>query len=196
MRQIAREAGRVPLLADQYKQAMGIASEALAALANMDIHLSNHRNEAVLVWESDGVLCRSMVDSIGPGICEIWDIKTTSGGLSEWAINTMIPRLGYDLQAAFYIRGLETLSQEVAGRIIFKWIFVETEPPYEIVVREIDATTFEYGRRKAEAAIKKWAQCMYDGEWPGYPRVVGKTNYPTWAENAWLEREMAEAGIE
>jgi len=195
-RQKARETGAVPLLADQYKQAVGIAKEAFDALAEMGVHLEDHRNEAVLVWEDHGALCRAMVDSIGRGIHQVWDIKTTSAGLSEFAIGQTIAKYNYDLRAAFYIRGYETLFKELAGRIEFNWIFVETEPPYEISVFPADATTLEFGRRKAERAIWLWADCMETGYWPGYPRVPRKYTYPSWAENAWLEREMQEAGIE
>lgn len=193
-RQQAREAGRVPLLAEQYKQAVGITAEALHALDEMDIELNIARNEAVLVWD-DGVLCRAMVDSIGRGMHQLWDIKTTSAGLSDFAISRHIVNFGYDLSAAFYIRGVEALFPELAGSVEFKWIFVETEPPYEIVVKEIDSTTLEYGRRKAEFAIAKWARCLASGKWPGYPRVVSRTSYPAWAESAWLDRELQEAGL-
>ena len=195
-RQKAREAGAVPLLAEQYKQAVGIAKEAFDSLAEMDVNLPDHRNEAVLVWEDNGTLCRAMIDSIGRGIHQINDIKTTSAGLSDFAIAKNIVNFGYDLSAAFYIRGYETLFRELAGRIEFRWIFVETEPPYEIRVIEADATTLEFGRRKAERAIWLWADCMETGYWPGYPRDIAKITYPSWAESAWLEREMQEAGIE
>lgn len=195
-RQKARESGTVPLLADQFRQAVGIAKEALDALAGMDVHLQDYRNEGVLIWEDHGMFCRAMLDSIGAGIHQIWDIKTTSAGLSEFAIARHIVNFGYDLSAAFYIKGYETLFKELAGRIEFRWIFVETEPPYEIRVIDADATTLEFGRRKAEAAMYMWTSCMASDHWPGYPRGVGKITYPSWAENAWLEREMAEAGIE
>jgi hypothetical protein len=195
-RQKAREAGAVPLLAEQYKQAVGIAKEAFDSLAEMDVNLPDHRNEAVLIWEEHGLPCRAMIDSIGRGIHQIWDIKTTSAGLSEFAVGQTIARYNYDLSAAFYIRGYETLFKELTGRIEFNWIFVDTEPPYEIGVFPANATTLEFGRRKVEAALTKWAACMELGMWPGYPREPRKYTYPSWAESAWLEREMQEAGIE
>jgi len=195
-REAARKVGTVPLLAEQYKQAVGISLEALTALGEMGVELSAYRNEAVLVWEDNGTLCRAMIDSIGRGIHQINDIKTTSTGLSDFAIAKNIVTFGYDLSAAFYIRGYETLFKELTGRIEFRWIFVETEPPYEIRVIEADATTLEFGRRKAERAISTWAMGMETGYWPGYPRGIGKITYPAWAENAWLEREMQEAGLE
>jgi len=195
-RQKARESGTVPLLGEQYKQAVGIAKEALDALAKMDVHLEDYRNEGVLIWENHELPCRAMVDSIGRGIHQIWDIKTTSAGLSDFAIARNIVNFGYDLQAAFYIKGMEALFQELTDRIEFRWVFVETDPPYDLRVIQADATTLEFGRRKAGAAMLMWAACMSSGNWPGWPRGIGKITYPSWAESAWLDRELQEAGIE
>jgi hypothetical protein len=194
-RQSARESGLVPLLAEQHKQACAIATGALRSLLGMGIDLQVYRNEAVLVWD-DGVLCRAMIDSIGRGIHQIWDIKTTSSGLSDAAINRTIVNLGYDISAAFYIKGLETLFPELAGRVEFRWIFIETEAPYDLRVKRPTATTLEFGRRKAEAAIAIWARCIASGQWPGWPRGESDADYPAWAESAWLDRELAEAGID
>lgn len=195
-RQKAREAGIAPLLGDQYRQAVGIAKEALDALAEMDVHPHDYRNEGVFVWEINGVLCRSMIDSIGPGLHKMWDIKTTSRGLSDFEVGQTIARYDYDLSAAFYIKAVEALLPELAGRVEFSWIFVETEPPYEASVFPANETTLEFGRRKVEAAIQIWARCMAADQWPGYPRTPRKYSYPAWAESAWLEKELQEAGID
>lgn len=195
-RQRAREEGRIPLLHEQYLQAVGIANEASHNLAQIDVQLEGYRNEGVLVWEHHGLPCRAMVDSIGRGVHQIWDIKTTVSGLSDSAIARSIVNYGYDLSAAFYIKGLEAVLPELVGRVEFRWIFVETEPPYELRVIEADPITLEFGKRKAEAAMLQWAACMSSDVWPGWPRGIGRITYPSWAESAWLEKEMQQAGVD
>jgi PDDEXK-like domain of unknown function (DUF3799) len=194
----ARMAGLTPILAHQYAEAQQIANSATGGLKEMGIDLADNRNhnETVIVWDMHGLPCRSMIDSFGPDPTQIWDIKTTNTGLSEAAISRAIVNNGYDLSAAFYLKGMAALFPHLAGRLVFRWIFVETEEPYEIRVVEADATTLHFGDRKANAALEKWCVCMANNEWPGWPRVVTKSVYPAWAENSWLERELEEAGVE
>jgi PDDEXK-like domain of unknown function (DUF3799) len=195
-RQKILDNGQIPVLGAQAYQAETIADFAIDILNEMGIHLADNRNEAVLIWDMHGLPCRAMVDSIDEKTNNIYDIKTTAGGLPDYALMRTIVNFGYDLSAAFYIKGMTALFPELAGRFVFKWIFVETEEPYEIRVIEADATTLHFGDRKAHGAFEKWRVCMANNEWPGWPRVVTKSVYPAWAESAWLEREMEEAGIE
>jgi hypothetical protein len=204
----ARAAGLTPILTHQYTQALKICmGDSLAgipeyvALMNGPCHA-----ETVLIWRqrqtsslSDypGVLCRAMLDWIGPEPTQIWDIKTTSAGLSDAALSRAIVNNGYDLSATFYLLGMAALFPDLAGRCKFRWIFVETEEPFEVRVIEADATTLAIGLKKATYAIEKWRRCIEDGphisRWPGYPRRIDSLNYPQWAESAWLAREEAEA---
>jgi PDDEXK-like domain of unknown function (DUF3799) len=186
--------GLLPLLGHQYDAAAKIAATALATMAGVpgceSFFSFKAHSEAVIVWKDDATLCRAMIDRLS-GV-DVWDIKTTGAGLSDDTLMRTIVNFGYDLSAAFYLRGINVISPELAGRFVFKWIFIETEPPYEIRVIEADSTTMEFGYRKARAAIQKWGSCLAHNEWPGWPRAVSRLQYPPWAESSWLDREMAE----
>jgi hypothetical protein len=197
LRSDAREAGLTPILRHQHAQALEIVREACYALADISEWGQGGDSETVLIWRQEGVLCRAMLDWLDPDFTQIWDIKTTSAGLSDLALSRTIVNNGYDLSAAFYVLGMTAIFPDLAGRFKFRWIFVETEEPFEVRVIEADATTLAIGLKKANYAIEKWRRCMEDGphisRWPGYPRRIESLDYPQWAESTWLAREEAEA---
>lgn len=155
--------------------------------------LVNGRPERVLIWRDvGGALCRSMIDWQGPSETEIWDLKTTAIRLNDDSIQKQIINLGYDLSAAFYLRGLSQLKPELAGRFRFRWVFVEAEAPFEVRVVEPSAEMLEMGDRKAALAIEKWRRCLSANEWPGYAPTVTRVESPTWATDRWLAREQTD----
>lgn len=144
--------------------------------------------ETVVIWRDiGGPLCRAMIDYWYPPIA--WDFKTTGNGLSDRTLRTWIAS-GLDLQAAFYLRGIETALPRLAGRVKWRWLFCETEHPFEARVIEMDAATRTFGDRKAALAIEKWRRCLAANDWPGYPREIGRIEYASWAENNIIAREM------
>jgi PDDEXK-like domain of unknown function (DUF3799) len=182
-------AGRTPILAHQFEQAIEVSNSAMkhvGSLAEWDAG----KSEVVAIWNDiGGALCRAMLDRLSPnGI--IFDVKTTDNGLSDAAINRLIPAMDYDLSAGMYVRGLSQLRPELAGRIRFWWLWVEISAPFECRLIEADATTLALGDRKAALAIEKWRKCVEAKSWPGYPPGITLNAYPPWAENAWLEREV------
>lgn len=144
--------------------------------------------ELVVLWRDiGGSLCRAMLDYWYPPV--VWDLKTTGNGLSDRALRNWIAS-GLDLQAAFYLRGVETVLPNLAGRVKWRWVFCESEPPFEARVIEMDGATRAYGDRKAALSIEKWRRCLADNRWPGYPREIGRLEYASWAENNVIAREM------
>lgn len=197
-------AGKTPVLAYQYESAVEMAQAICARLWEIpDCRplfgarkgeaaqaLTAGVGELVLYWRDRGnVLCRAMLDWHGPALDQIWDLKTTGAGLSDEQLARTAVSFGYDLSAAFYLRGLETLFPELRGRCKFRWIFVEDEAPYEVRVVEPSGEMLAIGARKAALAIEKWRRCMAEGEWPGYPSTIDRLALPGWAETRWLERE-------
>jgi|ERR1017187_4185309 hypothetical protein len=192
----ARAAGLTPILSHQFVEAQQITTAALFALAETlgagNFFSPKSISEAVAVWiDIGGPLCRAMIDRFSPEDGgSIWDIKTTSAGLSDAALARTIVNFGYDLSAAFYMRAARALSGSLNANASFRWVFVETEPPFEVRVIRADATTIALGDRKAACAIAKWRRCLESGVWPGYPRTIERIDYPSWCETQWLDREM------
>jgi len=149
--------------------------------------------EVVLIWRDvGGPFCRCMLDWWGPTEAEVFDIKTTGVSLADASLERLIPNMDYDLSLAFYKRGIERLRPDLAGRIKYRWIFVEDEPPFECRVIEATGAHLSLGDRKAALAIEKWRRCIAANTWPGYPPAVARVEYPPWAEKEITEREMVD----
>ncbi len=196
MRSDARASGLTPILAHQYAEAQEIVQRASRALGEIPdgFDQPGNQSEAVLIWQDiGGPLCRAMLDRVGT-LGRIWDVKTTGTGLSDAAISRAIVNNGYEISAAFYRRGFLRLHPD--SDVQFRWIFVETEPPYETRVIEADATTLSIGDRKAALAIEKWRKALEHNLWVGYPRRVETLIYPRWEAAKWLDpEEMQEQGM-
>jgi len=148
-------------------------------------------SEAVLIWREADAWCRAMVDKlfIGDRDAVIYDIKTTDQSAHPMGLARKVLSMGYDLRAAFYMRGLARLRPDLAGRIRFRWVFVETSAPYAVTVAELDGAGLTIGDKKAATAIALWQRCVRDDAWPTWPIGVHRLESPPWAEQQWLARE-------
>lgn len=189
----ARANGKTPILRSQFDSAGIMADEALDHLAHVKearLMFAEGAAERVLIWRDGDAMCRCMIDWHGPTPTDVWDIKTTDVSLSDNALARLIVNLGYDLSAAFYLRGLTALFPELAGRFKWRWIFCETSEPFEVRVIEPSAEMLAMGDRKAALAIAKWSRCIKDNNWPGYAPAITRLEAPSWATDRQLEREM------
>ena len=195
-------AGKTAILPERHLRATAMVNAVLdrledipeaARLAEGAGQFVNGHAERVMIWRDiGGPLCRAMIDWHGPEPWEVWDLKTTAAGLSDEAIGRQIMNLGYDLSAAFYLRGLTTLLPEWAGRFRWRWIFVEDEPPHEVRVVAPSGEMLDIGDRKAALAIAKWNRCLSTGVWPGYAPTIARIEPPGWATARWMERELVD----
>jgi len=190
--------GKIPIKEDDLDAAEAMASAVCARLAEIqgiERALIEGAAETSIIWrDALGPMCRARPDWLDLGGPAIYDLKTTGTGLDDRSLNAKIasPYTAYDMRAAFYLRGIERLVPAAAGRIVYRWIFVESAPPFEARVVEMDEITRGFGDRKAAYAIAKWQRCLTENRWPGYPRKIEKPSYPPWAETAWLDREFEE----
>lgn len=193
LRELHRKAGDVPLLVKQDNQVRHIAMLARKQLKAADISLG--QQEPVLIAQDRGVWLRAMMDSFAPPW--INDFKVSKINLaSDRAVAHHMVTMGYDLRAAFYLRVAELVFPDLAGRLNFRWLFIQEDEPHGLRIIEADATMREMGRRKMEHAIGLWARCMAEKRWPhleGLPRTVP---YPAFLENDWLERETADGFVQ
>lgn len=167
--------------------------ERVARIPDMRGAFADGDGETVAVWrDRAGIWGRTMIDWWSDDRLRLFDLKTTSAGLSDRALASRIAE-GLDLQAAWIEQGVTTLLPELAGRLRFFFVFVEVDEPHEVRVVELDGAGREIGRRKVERAARLFRECLDTRTWPGYPLEVARLEYPSWAENAWLAREMADA---
>lgn len=193
-RDAARAAGRVPLLVNQVEDVYAItaaAREQIAAHKADPPLLTDGLAEQTLVWEEPGgVLCRSRLDWLRDDRAAIDDLKTTSRSASPAAYSKALFGVGGDVQAAFYLRGVQAVFGADAE---FRWMIVETTPPYALSVVAPGPDVLTIGRKKVDFAIAQWRECLERDEWPGYPSRVCFAELPPWEEARWLERELQAA---
>lgn len=192
-REEARARGFLPILDHQAEQIGLICKRAREQLDGARIDLG--QQEPVLIAQDRGVWLRAMMDSLAPPW--INDFKITKINLaSDRAVAHHMVTMGYDLRAAFYLRVAELVFPDLAGRLNFRWLFIQEDEPHGLRIIEADATMREMGRRKMEHAIGLWARCMAEKRWPhleGLPRTVP---YPAFLENDWLERETTDGFVQ
>lgn len=186
----ARENGLIPLLTHQWEQVQQMVAAVREQLARLEVDpapLVDGDPEQTLVWqEPNGVWCRARLDWLHTDGRAVDDLKTTgrSADPRQWARTTMWS-IGADVQAAFYLRGLQAVRGEAAA---FRFVVCETEPPYAVSMVAPSSAVLELATAKVEWAIERWAECVESDEWPGYPQEVAYAELPEWAHARWLER--------
>jgi PDDEXK-like uncharacterized protein DUF3799 len=175
-RDAAIAADKIPILRhdfDHKAAAAGLLLERCRAEHGITFH---GESELIIEWIdecADGpVRCRSMLDHafVEDGI--ILEVKS-GASVNPRDIDRHFIEYGYDLAYTAYTRALARLRPEFEGRIDMRFIFVELEPPYSIVVRPPGGAAREIGALRWERAVQLWRRCLDSGEWPGYPNGVG-----------------------
>lgn len=188
IRDETRAAGRIPLLAKDYDRVIAMVD---AANKQLDQHGASPRPftagkaEQTLVWDDSGVLCRARLDWLHDDHRTIDDYKTTTSAELGWFSGKGIYNHGYDLKAAFYLRGVKALTGVDAE---FRWIAQEKAAPYALSVLTPGPDMLALAEAKVQYAIDLWRGCLLNDDWPAYSRSVATAEMPWWAEAQWLEK--------
>lgn len=190
-REDARAAGRIPLLGKDYERVEEMLVALRAQLAiRPDGLFADGKPEQTIVWEDRGVVCKARLDWLRDDLAAIDDLKSTgvSANPEQWCRKTMWS-VGADVQAAFYMRGVEAVT---GRRPEFRFCVVETQPPYAVSVVAMGPAVLELAGKKIDWALDLWRKCLERDEWPAYPAQVAYAELPAWEESRWLERELRE----
>ena len=191
-RAAARDAGLIPLLTHQFEQVIDIAAVAKETAVKEGINLG--MQECVLIAEDKGAWLRAMMDSFAPPWINDWKV-TKINLANDAALARHMVDMGYDMRAAFYIHVAELVFPDLAGRINFRWLWLEEDEPHGLRIIEADATMREMGRRKMQYAIDCWRECLRNDRWPHFENLPRRLPYPDWKEREWLEREVAPTSV-
>jgi len=196
MRDAARAEGKTPILSDDLKLAWDLVRSCYAQLPEhgcSGAFEDRGRSEVVITWRDPvGPWGRAMLDWVleTPAGLVVYDYKTRDGSCNPDRLGPPFVDLGYDIQGAMQERGLLTLHPELGGRIEFRWVFQELDPPHLISVVTLDPGHFDMARKKVSAAFQLWQRCLESGSWPGYTAGPHRLEYPVWEEKRWTEREL------
>ena len=162
----------IPLTAGDFDQVMLIRDLA-ATNAQLDIMRDGGaivETSAYHVDEETGMLVKCRPDIVNPKHRLIADIKNMADGSASAFSPATLPKFGYHVQDPMYSEIWEKgAGMEVEG--FFFVVFEKTEPPL-LAVYELDAAAVAEGHAIYRAALKRYAECMADDMWPGYPTDV------------------------
>ena len=187
-RDTARAAGKIPLLAKVWGDVQAMVA---AARVQLDVHADGRAMftagtpEQTLLWCDEGIWCRARVDWLRPA--NIDDYKTTSASANPEVLSRTLFGHGWDIQAAFYLRGLKALT---GAEAMFRFACQETYPPYALSVVTLGPDAMTLAEKKVIYALEHWRDCLRTNRWPGYPTRTAYATLPPWLEAAWLEKEL------
>lgn len=191
----AREAslarGRVPVTRPMWDDANAIAEAVTKDLQVRGPYVepwptpfTDGQAEYVIRYRDNGANCRAMLDWLRHDRDYIDDLKTTADA-SPAKVRRHIFNMGYDIRAAFYIRAVvHEHGYETGVTPTFRWVFVETKPPYPVTVATLTERAMDSANVKVEEAIRIWNQCLEDGVWPAYQPDTIEVDIPGWQQDA------------
>jgi hypothetical protein len=186
-RDTARDAGKIPMLRHEFDEVSAMVDLAREELACWDIDpapLTDGKPERTVTWDEDGVLCRCRPDWLRNDLSVIEDVKTTARGADPaYFSRKTVYEHGYDVRAAMYLRGVRAVTGVEAR---WRWIVVETKPPFVVSVIEPSEEMLAIGNVKLDRALALWRGCLASGLWPAYGREVHIAEPPSW-ELRWLD---------
>jgi hypothetical protein len=188
----ARANGQIPMLAGHWDECQAMVE---SLRRQCDGHpegpfFTHGAAEQTIVWEDEfGVMCRARLDWLRNDYGAVHDLKTTRASASPDAWSRTALSIGADIQAALYLRGCRAVF---GGEADFRFIVVETTPPYALSVFTLAPDALALAEKKLSWAMKTWAMCLRNDDWPAYPQRVAHIEAPPWVEAQWLERELRE----
>lgn len=131
-------------------------------------------NIGTVSGKGEPIRCKAMMDLVyyrvhnnGPyAAAIITDLKVVKQ-VSTNAFVRSLDRFGYDMQAAFYIEGIEAIYPDLAGRVKFQFALVEKRPPYDVAIIQADKMLLAIGSMKLRVARARWVRCLATNAWPG-----------------------------
>jgi len=189
----ARAEGKIPVLTEHFESivAMHAACRAqLSAHTEASAAFTNGQPEVTLIWREGDIWCRCRLDWLPQDRKFFDDYKTTTDASPDAAVARIFGN-GYDVQAAFYRRGIRRILAVPTPQ--FRFVVQERTAPYALTVAALTPAALDMADRKVDAAMNLWRQCIAANQWPGYPGRTVYVDPPGWHEKQWLEREERES---
>lgn len=190
--------GKIAILAHNFEKLRRAADRIFQNAANQGFPFGGRSELAIEFtdyadsWNQQReVLCRCRIDQVRADHV-IYDVKKVRSA-NPRDIARHIVEFGYDLQEHVYKRAYEKLEPDALGRSDFVFLFVEIEPPYEVVPARLDGAFREIGRIRWEKALTLWEQLLAEGSWPwpGYSDGAISLAAPQYVINQELGEQAA-----
>lgn len=133
--------------------------------------------EASLIWRFRNVWIKSRPDMLPQSGMEIADLKTIAEADRRSCLRAITDH-GYDMQMALAIEGAKIIAGlEIKEAVI---VFVEKKPPFTVRCIPLDQDALFYARTKNAIAMRRFAECVESGIWPGPEDDMTPYAAPQW----------------
>lgn len=171
--------GRTVLTMAAYTRAWAI-SRRVRAHPLVAPYLTKGLAEHTLTWtdEATGLDCKCRLDFLSQSFPRLLDLKTARD-IDPDRFGAAANRLGYHCQLAHYIAGCEANGLLVhPGRASL--VVVESEPPHEVVVYDLDEADLEVGRAEVDRLLALLKRCQDEDRWPERFETPQPLKLPYW----------------
>ncbi len=148
--------------------------------------------EASLVWKDaeTGIWLKARPDVIPEFDGTISDYKTTSDASPHFCCRT-IAKYGYEMQMALCSEGMKAVLGREASNFLL--VFQQSTPPFHVTPVEVSADAIHWGKLRIRRSIRRFADCMESGEWPGYTDEIPVFDLPPYLVEQLTQQQ--EAGL-
>lgn len=173
----ADNAGKIMLSSSDYDRVQRMAESARAHPIARGL-LAGGDREVTFRWQDEGtgLACKSRADLYAPGEF-LMDLKSCRDASPE-GFARAVAGYYYDLQQAHYLDGIRTCGDSIRW---FVFLAIESDAPYVCQPYILDVRAEERGWNLRQKAIKRQAECLTSGRWPGYSEALNELALPTYA---------------
>lgn len=173
----AENAGMTRLSAADYDKVRRMADSARAHPIARNLLVGGDR-EITFRWtdEETGIACKSRADLYAAGDFLV-DLKSCRDASAEGFARAVVS-YHYDLQMRHYLSGIRANGDNIRWAVL---LAVESEAPYVCQPHILDSRAEERGWNLRQKAIKRQAECLRTGKWPGYGEGINEVQLPAYA---------------
>jgi hypothetical protein len=186
MRDQARADNKYPILDKHFGDLVSMVDVAKEFIAGSELAgiLEDGQAEQTFIWQEGEIWCRVRTDWLATDHRLMLDYKTCASAAPD-SFHRQINTMHYDLQAAFYKRGLTAVGGPEDAEFIF--LAQEIEPPYACSFHSLSNTFKAIADDKVRQAIEIWQECMATDTWPTYTNRICCAEPPNWVLNQFME---------
>lgn len=126
--------------------------------------------------EDSGIDCKARADLYLPGEF-LMDLKSCRDASPE-GFARAVATYCYDVQQANYLAGIRENGDSIRWMV---FLAIESEAPYVCQPHILDANAESRGWTLRQRALRKQAECLRTGRWPGYSDALNELSLPTYA---------------
>ena len=172
---------------EEYGEQWSITGEEAGRLGAMQTAFINNENAMryarggephyACFWEDEMLgKCKAEIDYLNSAMHRIVELKTCAEiGVHQFM--SQAERMGYLIQLGFYHHGIEITTGEQWDVTL---IAMESKPPHDIVVYDVQRAMLEQGYAEAEQLARRYRASETAGMWRGVASEIQPWERPAW----------------